>query len=303
MNNNKNNAFSSMDKIINYNTSLSTEIEKISTINKKIRIKFISLTLATILGSGLGFVVAKTAKKVTTIQVYPTKTINTQGNVTETYALVKDNPQDKVLVKEYSQIILLENGKNIRTVKEYDVTNYNLDKLEEYLNIDLTNLPYEQVAYFVNEDEENKSAYSIAEKTTVSKTIEERNNEFYEKDKEAIYAAYILLLLFIPKVGLSSIVKSLKNSINEKSTVKNNCLEYLNNIENNLNKIKEILKHNPELLNEFIQTYEDNIAIKNNLPKLLENIELLLQNGYNYKDAISITQRYIKTKRKQLEKF
>lgn len=303
MNNNKNNAFNSIDKMIDYNTSLSTEIEKISAINKKIRIKFISLTLAITLGSGLGFAVAKTAKKITTIKVYPTKTITTLGQVTEDYALVKDNPQDKVLVKEYSQIILLENGQNIRTVKEYDVTDYNLDKLDEYLNIDLSNLPYEQTAYFVEKDEENLSAYNVAEKTTVSKTIEERNNEFYEKDKEAIYAIYILLLLFIPKIGLSSIIKSLKKLTLEKSLAKDNCLEYLNHIENNLNKIKEILKSDPELLNEFIKTYEDNITMKNNLPRLSENIELLLQNGYNYKDAISITQSYIKTKRKQLEKF
>ena len=62
-----------------------------------------------------------------------------------------------------------------------------------------------------------------------------------------------------------------------------------------------MLKKNPELAKEFIILYEENLAIKNNLPKILENIEGLLSKDFEYQDVISIARSYVRTKRKQVE--
>ena len=62
-----------------------------------------------------------------------------------------------------------------------------------------------------------------------------------------------------------------------------------------------MLKKNPELAKEFIILYEENLAIKNNLPKILENIEGLLSKDFEYQDVINIARSYVRTKRKQVE--
>ena len=290
--------------IINNNAKLSEEITKIKKINKLIKIKFISLILALGLGTGLGIGVSKLVKKLTTIKVYPTKTITNEGETREGYIEIKEHPEDKIVIKEYSPILPIENGnkKNlVRTVKTYDVTEYQLDKLDDYLKIDLTDKLPEEKAYYIDNQKTNPESYLIVEKTTVIKQEEERNTKFYEQDKEAIYAIYILLLLFIPKVGIINILKSINKNNTEKENIKLNCLDCLSIIENNLSKIKEMLKKNPELAKEFIILYEENLAIKNNLPKILENIEGLLSKDFEYQDVINIARSYVRTKRKQVE--
>ena len=62
-----------------------------------------------------------------------------------------------------------------------------------------------------------------------------------------------------------------------------------------------MLKKNPELAKEFIILYEESLAIKNNLPKILENIEGLLSKDFEYQDVINIARSYVRTKRKQVE--
>ena len=96
--------------IINNNAKLSEEITKIKKINKLIKIKFISLILALGLGTGLGIGVSKLVKKLTTIKVYPTKTITNEGETREGYIEIKEHPEDKIVIKEYSPILPIENG-------------------------------------------------------------------------------------------------------------------------------------------------------------------------------------------------
>ena len=273
-----------VDNVKNINNSLrrnkDKSIDKLSLLEKKLKVRIISLILAVSttvsLGSVLSFKIGKE-------KVYSTKTTsyyedNYEPIIYSGYG--KKINDDKVYLTIKEPYEYVDNNMYESIIKTYDLSNIKLDDINDYFNLDLSRNTYVS-------DTDTKSLFKLTgpeirgESQKILTTIEQDKNEYNyinHYDYMLIFLMGYLAFITFLYVSISDSkdsydifdIKDINNRINR---IKKNIKLLDNKIANNKEIIRNIYKENDNLIHKFDIIYQelkkDQDGIE--LPKVLVN--------------------------------
>lgn len=276
------------------------ELHRRLTILKKYRKEVFKRVTATIVSSSIvigGFLCINTLmKKLSTSKVYP-KTTTTYsdeyGNVVEnSYSYVENKEQDSTYIYVYTDWYDDFWRDEIKDIYTYDVSNVDLENIEDYLNLNYTELDSNKETVSLRDGKNlPEKGYVEVEKITIDRSKEEEytNNDMYILFSIWSYTLYIGILAVIEYkkfdkysdgnyLGIiNNMYQLFENNIKDykKDKVKyknelQECKSYLNNLLEQINKYEE-------LRTRFNELYNQNKYLLENPEKLLSKIDTLSQ--------------------------
>lgn len=271
------------------------------------------LTVSTIVGSA--FAIHAGVKKVKGKDCYK-RTITTYSewnglNTTEDLIEVKNfgGYENKTYLRvyglweEYYDYSLRMNCYK-RNVKEYDLSNYNFDNIEEYVTRDIDSFnvtynEYEQAETSVSQLYTNEITEVEKSYIDTSNVLENFNNKDYKMGLISAYLFYISILYWIfdrSRSGYNYLwccFSKMKDYINEFFENKKLKEEQLIRLQNIVSEILTLVNNNEELKLEFNRLYNENIYLLDSPDELYNSFKLATSNI----DALDInTKKLIKGK-------
>ena len=284
--------------LVDYNICLSKEKRTLIDLQiwrERILIRLIStiVSLGVIVGGGFG--INYLVKKLSTNQVYP-KTTTTYSDengkdILKGYSLVESDEEDKTYIKVYGELIDKTDA-DFRDVYIYDVSDIYLDNIEDYLDLDYSNLDYDKDTVRINQgDYSNQNGYVEVIQTTIDRNKEESylQKGVYQLNSILSYISYILLIVIFENIvyiasrgegylGIfTNMHQLLKYNMGEYNKYKVKHRKELQEFKRYLNSMLEELSKYEELKLRFNELYDQNKYLLDNPEKLLNKIDELSQ--------------------------
>ena len=282
-----------------YNYSFSNKqriLTKLKKYRKQIfgRVTSTIVSLSIVIGSFFG--IHTLMKKMSTSKVYP-KTTTTYSNeygkeVLDGYSFIENKEQDSTYIYVYTDWYDDFWRDEIKDIYTYDVSNVDLENIEDYLNLNYTELDANKETVSLRDGKNlPEKGYVEVEKITIDRSKEELffDINFYISIAVFVYISYILILSFLewgffnddkPRRYIGIVqnlhqllkydIKDYKEDMIKYKNELQECKSYLNNLLEKINKYEE-------LRTRFNELYNQNKYLLDNPEKLLSKIDTLSQ--------------------------
>ena len=288
----------------------------ISYLKKDICKKTLSVFLSLFITLGIGLGIHKVSKKLSIIKCYQmtTTTYSKENGLKKEEKLINKNTVDArplTVIKEYGIWKKTDVQGNLkRYIKSYDVSTYEFDNIEDYLNYDLDY--YDVKAKKTHETESQhditnlyKEKYIEVEQNHIDKQeiIEQYSLAFHIFTEIMLYVGYIIIICVTYhnktenyKNTILSNIEEIIDNIKKLKSDNEKKRKHLEQLKINIEELYQIINDNKELMQKFNKLYEENKYLLNNTNELYEKFNELTLNTESYELNKIDTKKLIKRK-------